>query len=1325
MNEQNKDVIQLQQFFERSADNFPDNIALVCDNRSFTYQELEQRANQLANFLLSEGIRPTSIVGILIERSADCYIAILAILKTGATYVPIEVEHPVERINYIFSDLSFQAVLISSLQQAREGLEPPQMITIDDQLKERLANQSVERPVLLAGERSPDDLSYIIYTSGSTGKPKGVEITHRSICHYVRTVSTIYQMTEQDRVYQGFSLAFDASLEEIWMAFSHGASLIACTDKDTRSGVGLIEFLQQHQVSVFSTVPTLLSTLEGGLAELRLLILGGEACTANLIKRWSRPGLRILNTYGPTEATVITTYSECHPDKPMTIGQPLPGCEVLILDADLQCMPDGEEGELYIGGCGLARGYANLPEMTAIKFVPHPFHKDQRLYRTGDLALRSANGDIQFAGRADDQIKLRGFRIELNEIETVMLEHEAINQAVVLLHNLEQPTLIAYLLVDKKVKFDLEQFKSFLRSRLPHYMIPGCFEMVEMFPLLASGKVDRKQLPLPQQIIKTMDYEAPSTVLEQEIAHVWENVIQHSPISISADFFYDLGGHSLIAAKVVSNLRQIPALENISILDLYQNPTIKQLAHKFEKSSAEKPASSQQSRPRKQKNNATPSWMYYLCAVGQFFGVLFQCTINAWQLIAVIICYTWATEQYPLFSWHSFGIFLSLFLIMPVASLALTISAKWLLLGRVKPGKYPLWGWFYLRWWLVERLQKNIFSPRHLIGSPLIVLYYRLLGAKIGKNCYIASVYLSTHDTLEIGDNTSIGYDAKLLGYVVEDGWLKIGKTTIGNNCFLGARSVVSIDTFIEDNAALDDMSMLPRYSIIPTGQFFSGSPACLAIAPFNHITKQNKVSSATRTKTVTYGFLHYFCLTFAMAVYYLTYLPGIMVVTHFYEHSSYVSTIFFATITGAVIFMTLYFFSIFVCKKLIMDKVKPGTYPLKSFYYLRQWTIVQMLDRDELYVMADSLFFPVLLRFLGAKIGKKVEMGEVPHIIPDLVTIEEGGFTASVVALAWPNVFNDSICFAPVTIGKRGFAGNMSLLPSGARIGEGGLLGCMSITPPNNKAADANTAWLGSPAVFLPKRELVTGYSEQQTFNPSKRLYLTRLAIEFFRIITPTTFSLIMLFNILYALDFLLGKYSLLTTLLVLPVMELGIVVSLVAALVGLKWLILGKIKPATKPIWDIFIWKNDVIEYSYNYFVNPFFTNMILGTPFVSWLYRSYGAKIGKRVFIDTADFTEFDLIKVSDEVCLNAEAVMQTHLYEDRIFKMSPIEIKQGCNVGTASTVLYNTVMEENSTLGNFSLLMKGERLPADTSWRGVPAQAVSVDEVMHSDNLLIPI
>lgn len=1299
--------MQLHHFFEHSCDNYPNNIALICDNAFISYQELDDRANQLAHYLASQQIKKDSIVAILLERSIECYIAILAVLKVGAAYVPIEPDYPDERINYIFSDLPFALVLTSAKMHKEKQLSWPVYISLDE-LGNTLQKLPSSRLSDALYQSNPDSLCYVIYTSGSTGKPKGVEITHKNISHYVKAASSVYKLNEHDKVYQGFSLAFDASLEELWMAFAHGASLIACTEKEVRSGLGLISFLNQHKVTVFSTVPTLLSTLDGSLPHLRVLILGGELCATSLVKKWQRPGLRILNTYGPTEASVVTTVFECQADKEVTIGMPLPGYETYVFDEHYQVVPVGKAGELCIGGPAVARGYVNQAQMTADKFISNPLKPGEYLYRTGDLVTQLANGELQFCGRIDDQIKLRGFRIELNEIEALLLQYQGVQQAVVVLRTVDNnPTLVAYLQVDKHLTFDLGQFKTFLRSHLPDYMIPALFEFLEVFPLLSSGKVHRNALPEPTQTVQSKSYVAPTTELEKNIASVWSRVLGANLVSLDADFFYDLGGHSLLAAQVISHLRKISSLSTVSILDLYKNPTIRQLAQKCQDAMGENGVKKTHVREKYR----APQWKYVLCGIAQFFGCIFQYAVGAWQLLAVILCYAWITSEYSLISTESQIAFLALFLTMPLLSLVITVSMKWLLLGRVKPGIYPLWGWFYYRWWLVQRLQKNVYLGKHLAGSPLINMYYRLLGAKIGHNCHISTTQLFTPDLTTIGNNVTVGTDSRLNGYIIEDGWLKIGGIDIGNNCYIGSRTVLGFNTCMEDNSVLEDLSMIADDTLMSRGSYYAGSPALPTQLPKTHITK-NTVANQTDSllEKATFGLMHYLGIVFVMLMYYLCILPSISFISYVYDHYAYWGTMFLAVPVGSILFLSLYYSSVIVCKKILMNRVTPGSYPVRSFYYLRHWIIEKMFDVDEISIMADSLYFPMFLRRLGANLGKGVEMGETPHIIPDLVTIDEGGFVASSVALAWPSVYQGMITFSRTHIGKKGFAGNVSILPGGKSIGDESLLGSLSLPPENNDSSIPGSAWLGSPAVFLPKREIITGFSQQQTYEPPRKLYILRLAIEFARIILPTTFAFMSLFNLLYILDFMLDNYTWQATVCVLPFAEFFITIALVSVLVGLKWLMLGRLKPLTKPIWDVFIWKNDVIEYSYNYYTNIHYTTKVVGTPFAMWLHRCLGTKVGKRVFTDTADFSEFDLISIGDDVCINSETILQTHLYEDRIFKVSNITIGNGCNVGVGSIVLYNTLMEENSTLGNLSLLMKGECLPANTQWAGIPAQTV---------------
>jgi len=360
-------IKHLIEFFEQSVDNYPDSIALICDDVQLSYSELERQANQFARYLLDNQTEKYNTIGILLDRSVSCYVSILGILKIGATYVPIETDYPDERINHIFNDMPFDLVITSSKQKERMQVSFPKTILFDEIHSEMLKIPTNRHNI--DTENDPEQVCYVIYTSGTTGKPKGVAVMHQSICHYVTTASDLYQINSSDVIYQGFSLAFDASLEEIWMAFANGATLVAATTQHIRYGLGLTSFLTQYNVTVFSTVPTLLASLEGEMNSLRLLILGGETCTSTILKRWSRPGLKIINTYGPTEATVIATYWEYCPNKPVSIGKPLTGYDIVILDDQLKLVNAGQVGELCIGGQGLAKEYINRPEVTASKFI--------------------------------------------------------------------------------------------------------------------------------------------------------------------------------------------------------------------------------------------------------------------------------------------------------------------------------------------------------------------------------------------------------------------------------------------------------------------------------------------------------------------------------------------------------------------------------------------------------------------------------------------------------------------------------------------------------------------------------------------------------------------------------------------------------------------------------------------------------------------------------------------------------------------------------------------------------------------------------------------
>ncbi len=581
---------------EEQAATTPNAVAVAYDGQSLTYAELNARANQLARFLrqnltsADQNTGETPLVGICLERSIDMIVAVLAVLKAGTAYVPLDPTYPADRLSLMLEDSGVSVVLTRQSLSERLPAFQGRAIALDAEADE-IAQQAVEN---LGLDVTLADLAYVMYTSGSTGTPKGVMIEHRALANFIVSMIDEYKITAEDRVLQFASLSFDTSVEEIFCTLACGATLVLRADAMITSPKQFLESCAELGITVLDLPTGYWHHLVNAIVEddlqvprsIRLVILGGEQAHTDHVTQWllhSGRNARLVNTYGPTEATVVTTICDLteHRDgAAVAIGRPIAGASVYVLDDALQPSPVGIPGELYIGGAGVARGYLNRPDLSAARFIANPFAAG-RLYRSGDLVRYQPNGNLEFLGRADNQVKVRGFRIELEEIEQAIRSHDTVTDAVVkVIEDSDgDKRLCAYVVFDGQSASDSNDLRSFLKGKLPPHMVPGTFTMLDSLPLTSNGKVDRRALPDPnnEQPHMAEGFVGPRTPTEELVAAAWCQALKLPRVSMN-DNFFELGGHSLLAAKVFTELQRTVTVE-LNLVDIFNAPTVARLAN--------------------------------------------------------------------------------------------------------------------------------------------------------------------------------------------------------------------------------------------------------------------------------------------------------------------------------------------------------------------------------------------------------------------------------------------------------------------------------------------------------------------------------------------------------------------------------------------------------------------------------------------------------------------------------------------------------------------------------------------------------------------------
>ncbi|MDM5294858.1 amino acid adenylation domain-containing protein [Peribacillus simplex] len=575
--------------FEQQVEKTPEAIAVMYENEQLTYKELNERANQLAHYLQKQGVGPESLVGVYMERSPEMMIGLLGILKSGGAYVPLDPTYPEKRLRYILEDARIE-VLVTQERLEKIGISEQIEIICMDQ--DRIAIEQ-EEPTACTSSVTGKNLAYVMYTSGSTGKPKGVMIEHHSVINYLEWMQHQYPLSEKDVVLQKTPISFDVSVWELFWGISVGACVSFLPPGGEKDPSIIAEVIEKHRVTIVQFVPSMLSVfidhfnqieLKRKCSSVRHVFSGGEELSPGLVRRfqqyWDESGqVKLTNFYGPTEATIYVNAYDCQSNKEfVSIGNPIQNIQLYVFDQNQRLQSVGIEGELYIGGAGLARGYLNRPDLTAERFVPHPFQLGERLYRTGDLVRYLTDGNLKFIGRMDHQVKVRGFRIELGEIEATLERHTSIKEAVVIVRE-DRPgdqRLVAYVISDGNI----QKWREYLQNQLPNHMVPAHLVELDYFPLTPNGKIDRKALPEPEGQPMGAFNVLPRTPSEELIAAVWSQVLGIENIG-SQDSFFERGGHSLLATQIVSRLQEAFQIK-IPLRELFKYDTVEALAKRLD-----------------------------------------------------------------------------------------------------------------------------------------------------------------------------------------------------------------------------------------------------------------------------------------------------------------------------------------------------------------------------------------------------------------------------------------------------------------------------------------------------------------------------------------------------------------------------------------------------------------------------------------------------------------------------------------------------------------------------------------------------------------------
>lgn len=1252
-----------------TVDAYGDHPALDNGAEVLTYDEFLAAAEGVATALAAVGVRRGDRVGVRIRSgSTDLYVAIAGVLVAGASYVPVDAEDPDERARTVFGEAGVAAVLGDDLVPVSSVQLPP---TDGDPTP------------------APENDAWVIFTSGSTGTPKGVAVTHRNAAAFVDAESRMFLASEPigpgDRVMAGLSVAFDASCEEMWLAWAHGACLVPAPRSLVRSGIDLGPWLVANAITVVSTVPTLVAMWPPqALDRVRLLILGGEACPPEIGERFADDEREVWNTYGPTEATVVACGARLERTGPVRIGLPLDGWDLAVVDAEGAPVGPGASGELIIGGVGLAR-YLDAAK-DAEKYAPMPSLGWERAYRTGDLVWYDEHG-LLFLGRADDQIKFGGRRIELGEIDNALMALPGVTAAATAVRSTKSGNklLVGYLATVPE--FDAQAGVRMLRETLPAALVPRLVG-VETIPTRTSGKVDRDALPWPAPALGAGEVAALAGT-EAWIRDLWAEILGADVPNAQTDFF-DLGGGSLTAAQLVSRLRE--RAPEITVADVYEAPRLDRLAELVDGLSGASIRSDRTVRPVPRKTQ-----------VGQAVALVPLRAISGLRLVVwlALACLVgrgvfdlkFLPDPSPI--WVALG---WLLLVFPPGRILLTALGARVVLAGVVPGTYPRGGKVHLRVWLAERLAAEV-GATGLGGAALIRWYARALGAKVGRHVDLHTVPPIT-GMLLLGNRCSIEAEVDLTGHWLDGDDFHLGRIEIGDDARIGARTLVLGGARIGSGAEIAAGSAV--LADVGSGEFWSGAPAVRASrstrGPWADAAPVNKrrwllayAGSGTLVGALPLvaGLLTLAIL--AAPIHATTSLGDLARTT--------LALLPVATVVGLVLLAGI----VLVAVRLLGVGLEAGHFPVHGRRSWQAWSTLRLLDeaRTWLFPLYASSLTPSWLRLLGAKIGQDVEASTV-LLIPKLTTVNDGAFLADDTLLGGYELGGGWFRIDHVRVGKHAFVGNSGMAAPGRKVPKEGLVAVLSAAPRRTKAK-AGTSWIGSPPTKL--RRVADQVDDSRTYAPPTRLRVARFLVELCRLV-PVIVNLVVWWLAALTLVTLADHAGWwIAALLAGPLLlGLGIVAALVAS--AAKWTLVGRIRPGRHPLWSAFVWRNELADTFVEVLAAPWFARPTTGSWMLNVWLRSMGARIGRGVWCETYWLPEADLVDLRDGATVNQGCVVQTHLFHDRMLRMDTVTLRAGATLGPDSVILPAATLGKHATVGPVSLVMRGETVPDRTRWTGNP-------------------